>query len=59
MSTKVKNYHPASVVRRIPIQMEGELLAGSVVDKMQVQSTGQEVEEIDFSRSSFNHSWEE
>lgn len=59
MGTMKEIYHPAAILRRISLQTEGDLLSGSVVDKMQVQSAGQEVEEYDFSTSPFNHSWEE
>lgn len=55
----MRNFKPARILARLPLETEGELLAGSVVDKMRVESTGQEVEEYNFSDSSFNHSWEE
>lgn len=54
-----KTYIPARVYQRLSIEMEGALLAGSVVEKMSVESAGQEVEAFDFADSFFNHSWEE
>jgi len=54
-----KTYTPARVYERLSIEMEGALLAGSVVDKMGVSSTGQEVEEFNFADSGFNHTWGE
>ncbi len=55
-----KTYTPARVYERLSIEMEGALLAGSVVNKMSVESAGQEVESFDFGdTSSFNFSWDE
>ena len=60
---KQKNsYVTPCVLRKIPIELEGTILAGSVVDSVSgVKTTGQDMEEfIDVSSSgSFNHSWEE
>jgi len=60
---KQKNsYVTPCVFRKIPIDLEGAILAGSVVDSVSgVKTTGQDMEEfIDVSSSgSFNHSWEE
>ena len=46
-----KTYIPARVYERLSIEMEGALLAGSVVEKMKVESAGQEVETFDFAGS--------
>ena len=54
-----KTYTPARVYERLSIEMEGALLAGSVVNKMSVESAGQEVEELNFNDTPFNHTWEE
>ena len=56
-----KTYTPARVYERLSIEMEGALLAGSVVDKMPVQTKGQEVETFDFANdaSFFNQNWGE
>jgi len=60
---KQKNsYVTPCVFRKIPIELEGTILAGSVVDSVSgVKTTGQDMEEfIDVSSSStFNHSWGE
>lgn len=40
------------------VEMETSILAGSVAEKTTVKSTGQKVEEYDFSQSSFNQVWE-
>ena len=54
-----KTYIPARIYQRLSIEMEGALLAGSVVEKMEVESAGQEVETFDFADTGFNHNWEE
>lgn len=56
-----KTYTPARVYERLSIEMEGALLAGSVVQKMKVDSAGQEVHDIDYlsTESPFNHDWGE
>lgn len=54
-----KTYTPARVYERLSIEMEGALLAGSVVNKMSVETAGQKTEEYDFAASPFNHTWEE
>ena len=60
---KQKNSYAAPcVLRKISIELEGTILAGSVVDSVSgVKTTGQDMEEfIDVSSSStFNHSWGE
>lgn len=46
-------------IKKVVILAEGyDILAGSVVDKADVTSTGQEVIDLDFSDDSFNHNWE-
>lgn len=57
--TKKNSFEPAKVLRKLAIEMEGNLLAGSVVDKAAVQTKGQQVEEFDFNETMFNHSWGE
>ncbi len=58
---KSKYISPA-VVRSVAIETDTEILAGSVVDVFNeggVQSTGQEVQEMDFSNeTAFSHDWE-
>ena len=54
-----KVYRSPAILREVLLQPEVELLGGSVVDKTMVQSTGQEVEEYDFSQPEFNHDWKD
>ncbi|MCR5519283.1 MAG: hypothetical protein K6F21_03030 [Bacteroidales bacterium] len=57
------DYRTPSVFRKIPMEMEGEILAGSVVDQVPgVKTTGQEKGDFfedasSIGGSSFNHSW--
>ena len=59
-----KNSHSASydapqILARVPVEMEGAILSASVVDSIEyVETIGHEVDEIDFSESQFNHTWE-
>lgn len=56
---KKKKYISPRVLNTENVQLEDNLLAGSVVDKnTEVKTTGQEVVSYDFSGSSFNQSWE-
>ena len=52
-------YEAPAILREVDLQVEGEILTGSVVDTTTVVSTGQEVEEYDFSQSDFNHDWKD
>ena len=54
-----KFYMAPAILREVNLQVEGEILTGSVVDTTTVVSTGQEVEEYDFSQSDFNHDWKD
>jgi len=61
---KQKNsYETPCVFKKIPIELEGTILAGSVVDNVSgVKTTGQQTGDFfeDVSSSStFNHSWGE
>ena len=53
-----KMYLSPCVLKTVPVSLEDELLAGSVVNNSKVVSTGQEVETYDFSQPEFNHQWE-
>lgn len=55
----MKNYVSPTVLRRVSVQLESPILAGSVVDKIEkIETTGQQVETKDFSDySSFTHDW--
>ncbi len=51
-------YKAPAILREVRLQLEGELLSGSVVDHIEVTSMGQDVENIDFSGDTFNHDWQ-
>ena len=51
-------YKAPAILREVRLQLEGELLTGSVVDHIEVTSMGQDVEPIDFSPNTFNHDWQ-
>ncbi len=57
-----KQYISPSVVRSVRVETGAEILAGSVVDSLNqggVETTGQEVQQMDFSNeASFSHDWE-
>lgn len=59
MKTKVKFVKPA-ILREISLDSEVQILAGSIVDQIEVISAGQEVHDIDASSEEFdwNESWE-
>lgn len=60
---KNKTYQTPVVLTEVNVLLERDFLAGSVVDDMVVLSTGQEVEEIDFSTevtdNPFTIEWED
>lgn len=49
--------HPA-ILQELTLLPETPVLTGSVSDNTTVISTGQAVEEYDFSQDDFNHQWE-
>ena len=55
-----KSYERPEVIREVRTETECAFLLGSVVDNLApVESTGQMVQEYDFSaEQSFNHNWE-
>ena len=57
-----KEYIIPAISRTISVDLETPILAGSVVDSLNeggVQTTGQEVQEMDFSdEAQFSHNWE-
>lgn len=56
---KKKVYTAPRVLKTLPVEMEHDLLSGSVVTKdTRVKTTGQEVVSYDFSQPSFNQEWE-
>ena len=59
---KNKPYESPAIRRIVPIRMEGEILAGSVVDHADITSVGQKVTDYNFSDNNtegFNHTWED
>ena len=52
-----KAYVLPAILREVALVPKNALLAGSVVE-MNVTSTGQEVQDLDFSGSGFNHDWQ-
>lgn len=50
-----------AILRKTPLNMEGEILSGSVVNNMTINSMGQEVVNYDYDFSNnndgFNHEW--
>ena len=54
-------YESPSIRKVVHLQLEGELLSGSVADHIDVTTMGQEVEDYDFDFSNdadaFNHQW--
>ena len=60
---KERLYETPRVFKKIPIELEGDILAGSVVDKVSgVKTAGQDTGDFfeDVSSSgTFNHSWGE
>jgi len=54
-----KRYIAPSIIKKVSVELETELLAGSSVHKSsEVKTTGQEVVTMDFSQSSFNQEWD-
>lgn len=51
-------YRKPCIGEEICLRMDADIQATSVVDSMNVTSTGQEVTTSDFSDSSFNADWE-
>lgn len=57
---KVKQkFMPPAIIRELSMFPEEPVLASSIVDTdITVKSMGQEVENHDFSKETFNHEWE-
>ncbi|MBQ8061995.1 MAG: hypothetical protein IJ205_08690 [Bacteroidales bacterium] len=62
MKTKVKFVKPA-ILREVSLEHGVQILAGSIVDQVEIISAGQEVHDIDASSEEFdwneNWSWED
>ena len=55
----MKKYLAPCVLKIVPVLLEEDILAGSVVTAdTEVKTTGQEVKSYDFSETSFNQVWE-
>ena len=50
-------FETPTVLQAVDLSLEGGLLAQSVVENLTIKTTGQEVEEHDFSDATFNHEW--
>lgn len=52
-------YIAPAVLRRVMIEMESDLLAGSTVTpQSKIETAGQKIETKDFSQTGFNSDWE-
>lgn len=58
---KKKTFAPPGILSVVHMETEGSVLAGSIVDDIEyIESTGQDVETLDFDSSDmFNHQWDE
>ncbi len=53
-------YESPAVIRQAYLSREAVMLQASVVDQIEaIETMGQDVEEKDFSGSTFNHTWGE
>ena len=53
------SYQSPAVLRKVPVGMEGSILTASIHEKVEVETTGHQVQNYDWSnQSSFNHVWE-
>lgn len=53
------SYQSPAVLRKVPVRMEGSILTASIHENVQVETTGHQVRNYDWSNeSSFNHVWE-
>lgn len=53
-----KEYTTPKILKIKYLSTSPNLLSGSVVEKAEVTSAGQEVVDYDFSNPEFNHEWE-
>lgn len=53
-------YTSPAILQTVPLEMEGELLGGSVINSnSKVETGGQTASDKDFGGSGFNHDWTE
>lgn len=60
IKSKKQFYSPPRVLRSCEVELEQEILAGSVINDINasgMKSTPQELEQIDASGADFNHEW--
>ena len=53
-----KKFESPRVLGELPMSPAGVLL-GSLADRVTIETTGQKVENYDFSHNEFNHEWTE
>lgn len=53
-----RTYVPPQVKHQARLMLEEPILENSFVDKAEINSIGQEVEDYNFGDSGFNHVWE-
>ena len=53
-----KHFVRPAVLQELSLLPDMPILAGSLVDNATIVSTGQDVENYDFSGDDFNHEWE-
>ena len=51
-------YKAPAILREVRLQLEGEILGGSIVDKAPIISDGQEVVDINADDFQWNNNWE-
>jgi len=58
---KRQNFEPPRIIKHLEYELENPVLSESLVNDLTVRSTGQKVEEYDFSKDNeqgFNFDWE-
>lgn len=53
-----KPYQSPEILRKVAISSAASVLAGSIVDKANVVSQGQQVDTYNWTDTGFNHDWE-
>ena len=53
----MQGYSTPTVLKKIPVCLESPILAGSIVDKTDVKTTGQDKAGFYDDAASFNHTW--
>ena len=55
----MKKHYEKMCMTPLGFDFEGSLMSSSVATQTTVRTTGQEVQNLDFSDDTFNHSWED